>query len=114
MHAYQVLPGQKTIAELAQVQMDSQALGPMDVCVLITSSSDEGLARTCALGADESINYRGKPEWQDKVLRLAVLGAGTQARGSQRPGRRPHASPRTRQRLTIPTCSRRSIWVSRP
>lgn len=38
--------------------------------VLITSSSDEKLARARTLGADEVINYRQQPEWQDEVLRL--------------------------------------------
>ena len=38
--------------------------------VLITSSSDQKLARARALGADESINYRSQPEWQEEVLRL--------------------------------------------
>ncbi len=38
--------------------------------VIITSSSDDKLARTRELGADETINYRTTPEWQDEVLRL--------------------------------------------
>lgn len=37
---------------------------------IITSSSDEKLARARALGANETINYRTHPEWQDEVLRL--------------------------------------------
>ena len=55
--------------------------------VIITSSSDEKLERARALGADETINYRSHPEWQDKVLQLTdgvgvdlvveVGGAGT-------------------------------------
>jgi NADPH:quinone reductase-like Zn-dependent oxidoreductase len=36
---------------------------------LITSSSDEKLARAKTLGADETINYRTVPEWQNEVLR---------------------------------------------
>ncbi|UZW59433.1 zinc-dependent alcohol dehydrogenase family protein [Lysobacter enzymogenes] len=57
---------------------------------IVTSSSDAKLERARALGADETINYRTHPEWQDEVLRLtagdgvdAVLevgGAGTLAR----------------------------------
>lgn len=57
---------------------------------IVTSSSDAKLERARALGADETINYRSHPEWQDEVLRLtagdgvdAVLevgGAGTLAR----------------------------------
>lgn len=37
---------------------------------IITSSSDAKLERARALGADETINYRQHPEWQDDVLRL--------------------------------------------
>ena len=37
---------------------------------IITSSSDEKLARAKALGADETINYRTHPEWDKEVLRL--------------------------------------------
>lgn len=37
---------------------------------IITSSSDEKLQRARALGADDTINYRDTPEWQDEVLRL--------------------------------------------
>jgi NADPH:quinone reductase-like Zn-dependent oxidoreductase len=66
--------------------------------VILTSSSDEKLARASALGADETINYRTTPEWQKEVLRLTdgegadvvieVGGAGTLARSieSVRPG----------------------------
>lgn len=55
--------------------------------VIITSSSDEKLARARALGADETINYRTTPDWEKEVLRLTgglgadhvveVGGAGT-------------------------------------
>ena len=38
--------------------------------VIITSSSDEKLARARALGADETINYRMKPDWSEAVLTL--------------------------------------------
>ncbi|RKT13675.1 NADPH:quinone reductase-like Zn-dependent oxidoreductase [Paraburkholderia sp. RAU2J] len=37
---------------------------------IITSSSDEKLERAQKLGADETINYRATPEWQNEVLRL--------------------------------------------
>jgi NADPH:quinone reductase-like Zn-dependent oxidoreductase len=37
---------------------------------IITSSSDEKLQRARSLGADETINYRAVPQWQDDVLRL--------------------------------------------
>jgi len=37
---------------------------------IITSSSDDKLARARALGADETINYRTTPEWHSEVLRL--------------------------------------------
>ena len=55
--------------------------------VLITSSSDEKLARARTLGADETINYHTTPDWDREVLRLTnnrgvdhiveVGGAGT-------------------------------------
>lgn len=38
--------------------------------VIITSSSDEKLARARALGADETINYKTTPEWDKRVLEL--------------------------------------------
>jgi NADPH:quinone reductase-like Zn-dependent oxidoreductase len=38
--------------------------------VIITSSSDEKLARARALGADETINYTKTPEWSAEVRRL--------------------------------------------
>jgi NADPH:quinone reductase-like Zn-dependent oxidoreductase len=37
---------------------------------IITSSSDEKLERAKTMGADEGINYRRNPEWQDKVREL--------------------------------------------
>lgn len=55
--------------------------------IIITSGSDEKLARARSLGADETINYRTTPEWDKEVLRLTnnfgadrvieVGGAGT-------------------------------------
>jgi NADPH:quinone reductase-like Zn-dependent oxidoreductase len=38
--------------------------------VIVTSSSDEKLARARALGADETINYRSTPDWEKEVYRL--------------------------------------------
>jgi NADPH:quinone reductase-like Zn-dependent oxidoreductase len=38
--------------------------------VIITSSSDDKLARAKALGADIGINYRRTPDWDAEVLRL--------------------------------------------
>ncbi len=38
--------------------------------VIITSSSDEKLARAKSLGADETINYRITPDWEEEVFRL--------------------------------------------
>ena len=38
--------------------------------VIITSGSDEKLARARALGADETINYRATPDWEKEVYRL--------------------------------------------
>ncbi|HUL81313.1 MAG TPA: NAD(P)-dependent alcohol dehydrogenase [Gammaproteobacteria bacterium] len=38
--------------------------------VIITSSSDEKLARARKLGADEGINYKQHPDWEKQVLEL--------------------------------------------
>jgi NADPH:quinone reductase-like Zn-dependent oxidoreductase len=38
--------------------------------VIITSSSDDKLARALALGADETVNYRDYPDWEKEVLSL--------------------------------------------
>jgi NADPH:quinone reductase-like Zn-dependent oxidoreductase len=38
--------------------------------VVITSSSDEKLARAKSLGADDVVNYRKNPDWEKEVLRL--------------------------------------------
>lgn len=65
---------------------------------IITSSSDEKLARAEKLGASEAINYSNTPEWHKEVLRLTggrgvdivleVGGAGTLAKSLRavRPG----------------------------
>jgi NADPH:quinone reductase-like Zn-dependent oxidoreductase len=55
--------------------------------VILTSSSDDKLARARALGADETVNYRTHPDWEQQVLALTdgrgvdhvveVGGAGT-------------------------------------
>jgi NADPH:quinone reductase-like Zn-dependent oxidoreductase len=60
------------------------------LCVIVTSSSEAKLERARSLGADETINYRSVPEWQDEVLRrtgglgvdlvLEVGGDGTLSR----------------------------------
>ncbi len=42
----------------------------MNATVIITSSSDEKLARARELGADHTINYRTRPDWHREVLRL--------------------------------------------
>lgn len=44
--------------------------------VIVTSSSDEKLARAKALGADEGVNYVTHPDWDHEVQRL------TQGRGA--------------------------------
>ena len=65
--------------------------------VLVTSSSDEKLARARALGAAEGINYRDEPTWGKRARELAgegvdhvveVGGAGTLAESMRaaRPG----------------------------
>jgi NADPH:quinone reductase-like Zn-dependent oxidoreductase len=38
--------------------------------VIITSSSDEKLARARSLGADDTINYKTTPDWDNEVLKL--------------------------------------------
>ncbi|MEY2115614.1 MULTISPECIES: zinc-dependent alcohol dehydrogenase family protein [Rhodanobacter] len=38
--------------------------------VIVTSSSEEKLARAAALGADYGINYRQYPEWSKQVLKI--------------------------------------------
>ncbi len=58
--------------------------------VIITSSSDEKLARAKELGADDFINYKTTPDWQKEVLKVTngrgvdhvveVGGAGTFAK----------------------------------
>ena len=58
--------------------------------VIITSSSDEKLERAKTLGADETINYKTTPNWEEEVYRLTdsvgvdrlieVGGAGTLAK----------------------------------
>jgi NADPH:quinone reductase-like Zn-dependent oxidoreductase len=58
--------------------------------VVITSSSDEKLARARELGADDLINYKTTPDWEKEVLRVTggrgvdhvveVGGAGTFAK----------------------------------
>lgn len=65
---------------------------------IVTSSSDEKLQRARMLGADETINYRETPNWEDKVIELnggrgadhvvEVGGAGTFAKSlkATRPG----------------------------
>ena len=40
--------------------------------VVLTSSSDEKLRRAEALGADETINYKSVPDWDDRVLELTA------------------------------------------
>jgi NADPH:quinone reductase-like Zn-dependent oxidoreductase len=61
--------------------------------VLVTSSSDEKLARAMALGAAACVNYRTTPAWDQEVLRLTdgkgadhvveVGGVGTLGRSIQ-------------------------------
>jgi NADPH:quinone reductase-like Zn-dependent oxidoreductase len=61
--------------------------------VLVTSSSDEKLARAISMGATAGVNYRATPEWQQEVLRLTegrgvdhiveVGGGGTLGRSIQ-------------------------------
>jgi NADPH:quinone reductase-like Zn-dependent oxidoreductase len=58
--------------------------------VIVTSSSDEKLARAFAMGASEGINYRATPDWEKRVREITggrgvdcvveVGGSGTLAR----------------------------------
>jgi NADPH:quinone reductase-like Zn-dependent oxidoreductase len=43
--------------------------------VIVTSSSDEKLARVRAMGADETINYKTTPDWE-KTVRVLTGGEG--------------------------------------
>jgi NADPH:quinone reductase-like Zn-dependent oxidoreductase len=73
-------------------------IAAMGVQVIITSSSDEKLARAKQLGADHGINYKTTPDWDKAAVELTggrgvdcvveVGGAGTIARsfGSIRVG----------------------------
>ncbi len=64
-----------------------QFAGLMGARVIITSSSDEKLARAKSLGAWQTVNYRRNPDWEEAVLELTegrgvdltveVGGAGT-------------------------------------
>ncbi len=45
--------------------------------VLLTSSSDEKLARAKTLGADETINYKATPEWNKRVRELTDKAGAT-------------------------------------
>ena len=47
----------------------------MGVQTIITSSSDEKLARAKALGADHGINYRATPDW-DRAAKAITEGRG--------------------------------------
>lgn len=46
--------------------------------VIITSSSDEKLARAKELGADEGINYKTTPDWERKVFELTQKNGADQ------------------------------------
>ena len=43
--------------------------------VIVTSSSDEKLARAKAMGADETVNYKSEPDW-DRVVQECTGGRG--------------------------------------
>lgn len=38
--------------------------------MIVTSSKDEKLARARELGADEGVNYRKHPDWEERVLEV--------------------------------------------
>lgn len=63
----------KTVLTLGTggVSIFSLQLGKaMGACVIITSSSDEKLARAKELGCDHAINYQENPRWDKTVLEL--------------------------------------------
>jgi NADPH:quinone reductase-like Zn-dependent oxidoreductase len=70
--------------------------------VIITSSSDEKLERAKSMGADNLINYKKTPDWEQKVLELTgglgvdnvieVGGVGTLAKSFQTVGYRGQVS----------------------
>ena len=68
----QLLPGQTVLllgtggVSIAGLQLARMA----GLRTIITSSSDEKLQRARALGADETINYRTRPDWDRAVLDL--------------------------------------------
>ncbi len=72
-----VQPGQTIVLQgTGGVSLAALAFAKMAGCrVIITSSSDEKLARAKALGADLFINYRTAPDWPDAVLQ-ATNGDG--------------------------------------
>jgi NADPH:quinone reductase-like Zn-dependent oxidoreductase len=43
--------------------------------VIATSSSDDKLARTRAMGAWETINYKTTPDWEERVRKITGAGA---------------------------------------
>jgi NADPH:quinone reductase-like Zn-dependent oxidoreductase len=43
--------------------------------VIVTSSSDEKLARAKSLGAWETINYKTTPDWHERVRKITGVGA---------------------------------------
>lgn len=65
-----VQPGQTIVLQgTGGVSLAALAFGKMAGCrVIITSSSDEKLARAKKLGADVLVNYRAAPDWPDAVL----------------------------------------------
>jgi NADPH:quinone reductase-like Zn-dependent oxidoreductase len=73
MHGPRVLKAGETVLALGTggVSIFALQIGKMaGARVIITSSSDEKLARARALGADECINYKTTPSWEAKVLEL--------------------------------------------
>ncbi len=94
-----LLPGQTVLVQgTGGVSIFAlQIAKAMGARVIVTSSSDEKLARARALGADETINYRSSPAWGKVALErsgggvdvvVEVGGAGTLAESLRavRPG----------------------------
>ena len=66
------LPGETVLAlGTGGVSMFSLQLAKLaGARVILTSSSDEKLARARALGADETVNYKSNPDWEKTVREL--------------------------------------------
>ena len=66
-----VCKSQKLVVQKVSIEQPSTISNiVLRIKVIITSSSDEKLAKAKALGADHLINYKTCPDWDEEVLRL--------------------------------------------